>query len=72
MTTDSGLTFTGDGSGNFLGLDTATGKTLWHAGAGGQISSTPMTYELDGHQVVLMSGGSVLYAWTLPQSSTSK
>jgi len=45
---------------------------LWHAGAGGQISSTPMTYELDGHQVVLMSGGSVLYAWTLPQSSTSK
>ena len=66
MTTDSGLTFTGDSTGNFLALDTTTGNTLWHSGSGGQIASTPITYELDGHQVVLTSGGSVLYAWTLP------
>jgi alcohol dehydrogenase (cytochrome c) len=66
LTTASGLTFTGDSSGNFLALDTATGATLWHAGSGGQIASTPITYELDAHQVVLMSGGGVLYAWVLP------
>ncbi len=66
LTTDSGLTFSGDGTGNFLALETATGKTLWHSGAGGGITSTPITYELDGKQVVLMSGGSVLYAWALP------
>lgn len=66
LTTESGVTFSGDASGNFLGLETATGKTLWHAGTGGQISSSPITYELDGKQVVLMSSGGVLYAWTLP------
>lgn len=71
LTTASGLTFSGDASGNFLALDTATGKTLWHAGSGGQITSTPITYELDGHQVVLTSGGGVLFAWTLPPVSTA-
>ena len=34
MTTDSGLTITGDGYGNVLALDTSNGKTLWHAGTG--------------------------------------
>lgn len=72
LTTESGLTFSGDSSGNFLGLDTATGKTLWHAGTGAQIASTPITYELDGHQVVLMSSGSMLYAWSLPASAKKK
>lgn len=69
MTTDSGLTFTGDAHGNFLALDTATGKTLWHAGAGGGIASSPITYELDGHQYLLTSGGSVLFAWKLPDTA---
>lgn len=68
MTTDGGLTFSGDADGNFLGLDTATGKTLWHAGTGGNIASTPITYELDGKQVVLMSSGGVMYTWILPSS----
>jgi alcohol dehydrogenase (cytochrome c) len=68
LTTASGITFSGDGEGNFLALETATGKTLWHAGTGSQIASTPISYELDGKQVVLMSSGSVLYAWTLPDS----
>jgi alcohol dehydrogenase (cytochrome c) len=69
MTTASGVTFTGDANGNFLALDTATGKTLWHAAAGGGISSTPISYELDGHQVVLTSGGNTLYTWVLSQAS---
>jgi len=69
LTTDSGLTFTGDAQGNFLALDTATGKTLWHAGSGGIIGSSPTTYELDGKQYVLTSGGGVLFAWKLPDTS---
>ncbi|QHN03518.1 acido-empty-quinoprotein group A [Granulicella sp. WH15] len=68
LTTDSGLTFTGDNNGNFLALDTSTGKTLWHAGSGAHILSPPITYELDGHQVVLTSSGSVVFAWSLPLS----
>jgi alcohol dehydrogenase (cytochrome c) len=66
LTTDSGLTFTGDAMGNFLVLDSSNGKTLWHAGSGGRIASSPITYELDGRQYVLTSSGSVMFAWALP------
>jgi alcohol dehydrogenase (cytochrome c) len=67
LTTDSGLTFTGDGVGNFLALDSSDGKTLWHAGSGSHIVSSPITYELDGRQYLLTSSGGVLFAWALPQ-----
>jgi alcohol dehydrogenase (cytochrome c) len=68
LTTDSGLTFTGDDNGNFLALDSRDGKTLWHAGSGSEIASSPITYELDGRQYVLTSSGGVLFAWALPQA----
>ena len=68
LTTDSGLTFTGDAMGNFLGLDSTDGKTLWHAGSGAHIVSSPITYELDARQYVLTSSGGVLFAWSLPQN----
>jgi alcohol dehydrogenase (cytochrome c) len=67
LTTDSGLTFTGDGHGNFLALDSSDGKTLWHAGSGSHIASSPTSYELDGRQYVLTSSGGVMFAWALPQ-----
>jgi alcohol dehydrogenase (cytochrome c) len=69
LTTDSGLTFTGDMRGNVLALETSTGKTVWHAGSGGRIATSPITYQLDGRQYVLTSSGGVLFAWALPQSS---
>ncbi len=69
LTTDSGVTFTGDSSGNFMALDTRRGKTLWHAGTGATIASSPISFELDGHQMVLMSAGDVLYAWCLPDTT---
>ncbi|HEV2274454.1 MAG TPA: acido-empty-quinoprotein group A [Acidobacteriaceae bacterium] len=67
LTTASGLAFTGDATGNFLALDTTDGKTLWHAGSGSRIQSSPITYELDGRQYVLTSSGGVLFAWALPK-----
>ena len=67
LTTGSGLTFTGDATGNMLALDTATGKTLWHAGLGADIQTSPTTYELDGRQYVLMGAGQTLFAWALPE-----
>ena len=57
LTTDSGL----------LALDSTDGKTLWHAGSGGSIVSSPSSYEVDGRQYVLTSSGSVLFAWALPE-----
>ena len=65
MYEDQWKTFTGDAHGNCLALDTANGKTLWHAGSGGSIASSPITYELDGQQYLLTSGGGVLFAWKL-------
>jgi alcohol dehydrogenase (cytochrome c) len=71
LTTDSGLTFTGDAHGNVLALDTNDGKTLWHAGSGSRIETSPITYELDGRQYVVISGGSVVFAWALPATGRS-
>ena len=67
LTTDSGLTFTGDGEGNVLALETSNGKTLWHAGGGVPMQSSPICYELDGREYLMTSSGGVLFAWALPQ-----
>jgi alcohol dehydrogenase (cytochrome c) len=69
LTTDSGLCFTGDAHGNFLALKTATGETIWHAGTGAQMQTSPMTYQIDGRQYILTGSGSVLFAWALPAAS---
>jgi alcohol dehydrogenase (cytochrome c) len=68
LTTASGLTFTGDSQGSVLALRTSDGKTLWHAGQGQSMQSSPVTYELDGRQYVLTSGGGVMFAWALPEN----
>jgi alcohol dehydrogenase (cytochrome c) len=67
LTTDSGLIFTGDAQGSVLALRTSDGKTLWHAGQGQGMQSSPITYELDGSQYVLTSAGGVMFAWALPE-----
>jgi alcohol dehydrogenase (cytochrome c) len=66
LTTDSGLTFTGDAANSAMALRTSDGATLWHS-ATGRVGNGPITYELDGRQFVVMGGGGVLYAFALPQ-----
>jgi alcohol dehydrogenase (cytochrome c) len=66
LTTATGLTFTGDSAMSAMALRSSDGTTLWHAGIG-RVNNGPITYELDGRQYVLFGGGSVLYAWALPQ-----
>jgi alcohol dehydrogenase (cytochrome c) len=70
LTTEGGLTFTGDVNGNLLALDTSNGKTLWHAGTGMMMMTSPITYELDGRQYVMTSSGGILFAWALPKTNT--
>jgi alcohol dehydrogenase (cytochrome c) len=67
LTTDTNLTFTGDAHGNFIALSTNDGKTLWHAGTGGNIETSPISYQLDGRQYILMGSGGCLLAWALPE-----
>ena len=71
MTTVTGLTFTGDIRGNFLALDTSTGKTLWHSGSGGRIGTSPISYELNGRQDLVNSSGGVVFAWALPPAANA-
>jgi len=71
LTTDSGLTFTGDAEGNILALDTSDGKTLWHAGTGAPMQTSPITYELDGRQYLVSGSGGVMFAWVLPRASAA-
>src|SRR6185436_4026007 len=49
LTTQTGLTFSGDVPGNLLALRTRDGATLWHAPIG-RVGNAPIMYELDGQQ----------------------
>jgi acido-empty-quinoprotein group A len=71
LTTRGGLLFTADNSGNLLAMDPATGKTLWHLNAGGRMDASPMTYQLDGRQYLIMAVQDVLYAFALPAAPQS-
>jgi len=66
LTTASGLVFSGDAEGNFLALDSHTGKLLWRFQMGSALHGTsPITYMLDGRQHVLVPAGNTLTAWAL-------
>jgi alcohol dehydrogenase (cytochrome c) len=67
LSTAGKLLFTGDASGNFLALKPATGDTLWHVNLNATVSNSPLTYELDGIQYLVVAAGDSLYAFTLPQ-----
>ena len=65
LTTAAGVTFTGDSANSALALRTSDGSTLWHSGIG-RVGNSPITYELDGRQYLLVGGGSALFAFALP------
>jgi acido-empty-quinoprotein group A len=69
LTTAGHLLFTADNSGNLLALDPATGKTLWHLNVGAQLVASPMTYQLDGRQYLIVPVQDNVYAFALPLPS---
>jgi len=71
LTTAGHLLFSADNSGNLLALDPATGKTLWHLNAGGNLDASPMTYQLDGRQYLIVAVQDILYAFALPPAPQS-
>jgi alcohol dehydrogenase (cytochrome c) len=66
LTTTGHLLFSADNGGNLLALDPATGKTLWHLNVGGRMQASPMTYQVDGRQYLIIPVQGVLYAFALP------
>ena len=67
LTTAGHLLFTADNSGNLLALDPATSEVLWHLNIGSGIVASPMTYQLDGRQYLIMPVHDVMYAFALPE-----
>jgi alcohol dehydrogenase (cytochrome c) len=70
LTTDSGLLFTGDSVRSVMALRTSDGATLWHS-AIGHIGNSPITYELDGRQYMIVASDGTLFAWALPEKSAA-
>jgi alcohol dehydrogenase (cytochrome c) len=55
--TAGGVTFTGDMSGNFLALDSATGNVLLKTATGGAVAGGVITYTRGGTQYVAIASG---------------
>ena len=72
LTTAGHLLFTADNSGNLLALDPVTGKTLWHLNVGGELLASPMTYQLDGRQYLIVPIQDNLYAFALPEHTAAR
>jgi alcohol dehydrogenase (cytochrome c) len=66
LSTAGGLLFTGDAEGNFIALDAATGKALWHFQTGGAVYASPMAFAVDAKQYLAIAAGGSLYAFGLP------
>ena len=66
LSTAGGLVFTGDAEGNFIALDAASGKALWHFQTGAAVYASPMAFAVDGKEYVAIAAGSSLYTFGLP------
>ena len=66
LSTAGGLVFTGDAEGNFIAMDAAAGKPLWHFQMGGAVYAAPMAFAVDGKEYVAIAAGSAVYAFGLP------
>ena len=65
LSTAGNLLFAGDPSSNLVALNAATGAVLWHANLGKSVSNGAITYELDGHQYVVVGAGDKMFAFIL-------
>jgi alcohol dehydrogenase (cytochrome c) len=64
LTTAGKLLFGGDGAGNLVANDVATGKPIWHTRIG-DVTNAPQTFMLDGHQYLIAATGDTLWSFLL-------
>jgi alcohol dehydrogenase (cytochrome c) len=69
LTTAGGLVFGGDREGYVFALDARTGKPLWKFQTGGTVIAPPITYMLDGRQIVAVAAGSSMMTFALPKAA---
>jgi alcohol dehydrogenase (cytochrome c) len=64
LATGGGLVF-GESGGFAFAVDSATGRELWRVSLGGDTSAPPISFTVDGHQVILLSAGQSLFLFGL-------
>jgi alcohol dehydrogenase (cytochrome c) len=62
LTTGGGLVFAGDAGRNINAFDADTGELLWQQRLNAPVGGSPMTYELDGEQYLVVPTGYVVQA----------
>ncbi len=62
--TAGGLLFTGELTGDFIAVNSKTGKVLYRFPTGGPIGGGVATYEIDGRQYVAVASGNSSRTWT--------
>jgi len=65
MTTAGGLVFFGDEAQSFEAVDAQSGKPLWHFNTGQAMHASPMSYAVNGKQIVAIAAGSDVFAFGL-------
>jgi PQQ-dependent dehydrogenase (methanol/ethanol family) len=66
LATATGIVFLATSNGSFIALDSDSGKPLWNFQTGGRISSSAISYAIDGRQYIAISAGNSLYSFSLP------
>lgn len=64
LSTAAGLVFSAY-AGVVFAMDSATGKELWRAGLGGKTQAPPISFMLDGKQVIAITGGKTFFLFGL-------
>ena len=65
LTTATDLVFVGSREGYFQALDAHSGKLLWRAITGGNTLAAPITYDVNGQQLVSIASGHALFVFGL-------
>ena len=64
LSTEGGLVF-GAAGGVFFALDADTGREVWRVSLGGNTLSAPISFAIDGRQVIALAAGRALFVFGL-------
>lgn len=64
LATAGGLVF-GTSGGSLFALDAVTGKELWHQGLGGETDAPPISFTVEGRQVIAVWAGRAMFVFGL-------
>ncbi|MBU0784970.1 MAG: PQQ-binding-like beta-propeller repeat protein [Gammaproteobacteria bacterium] len=69
LSTQTGLVFSGEGSGEFFALDANTGKRVWQQDNPAGVNAPPISYEVEGKQYLAVAvGGNKLFGFKQGQT----